>query len=589
MMKKYPFYFTGFVWLLLIFQNNYAAPSFFSVQTFTSPNAKTNSSVTVGSMVHLNYRSLFLYNADLSGGIIGDVSTGGSITVSVYAYNSDASNGKGSLVYGVILNSSSSSFSGSYWTTGPYAWGQTVKSTEIQKLAQVARVYVDPNGQSSVCGLSKVERTIYGLFTLGLTEAAAASGGGCVQTPSLQPVIVEVTLLNATLKKIKIPGLGEANAATVFPDMPLMPINSKVMLGSHRGDWQDVNAPENTKNSIRDMIAEGYDMVELDLWDTSDDSVIVFHDMGLNKRTSQTGSVKARTWSSISGLYIKNRFDELISTSDTKMELLRNILRYIRTKDPGGKVLLNLDRSANDMTMFKMVYKVISEEGMLDRAVFKGRFDPTPASTTGPTVANIRQAFTDMFPTLTQAERDDRMKRMRFTPILFDNNKNTVTTNDAAFAQTVKQYIDDMVTAGIADGFELNYKSYPVGAADFANASDDNVFLLKNWSVLGNTNFVQYVHSKKLPVGIFASVPEVCAIPDFNETTGARIATKLVSGFVKEDTDPLTLTYVPYVKDQSMYDFRGDWDFYIPAGADYVITDRPDALREYLKAIGRFK
>lgn len=588
-MKKYLFYFTGFVWLLLIFQSNYAGTPFLTAQTFTSPNARTNSSVTVSSMVHINYRSLYLYNADLSGGIIGDVNAGGSITVSVYAYNSDASNGKGALVYGIKLNSSSSSFSGSFWTTGPYLWGRTVQSTDIQKMAQVARVYVNPSEQSSVCGLSKFDRVIGGLFTLGLTEAAVESGGGCIITSSLQPVIIEATVINATLKKIKVPGLGEANVAAIFPDMPLMPINDKVMLGSHRGDWQDVKAPENTKNSIRDMMAEGYDMVELDLWDTSDDSVIVFHDMGLNKRTNQTGSVKARTWSSISNLYIKNRFDEPIETADTKMELLRTILRYIKTNDRGGKVLLNLDRSANDMTMFKMVYKVIDEEGMLDRAVFKGRFEPDPAKITGPTVANIRQAFADMFPALTQAQRDYRMKRMRFTPILFDNNKNTVTTNDAAFVQRVKQYIDSMVTTGIADGFELNYKSYPVGTAEFANTTDDNVFLLKSWTALGNMNFVQYVHSKNLPVGIFASVPEVCAIPDFDETTGARVTGRLVSGFVKEDTEEPGPTYVPYVKDQSMYDFRGDWDFYIPAGADYVITDRPDALREYLKAIGRFK
>lgn len=569
-MKKHFYRFKILLWFaIVLYQDGYSQAVIYS-----SPNPKNDDQFTEADMLKIDLAKIFrLANADLTGGILANAS-GGKVTINIYAYNKNAENGKGGLLYRCFSTQNSISYQESYDNISKTEWAvtwddggiimpltDTWKSTDITKSALTAGLLYWHNGQ--------------------------------IYFPVMRqkiPVIVEMTTLSVSaskIAKVKIPALGECNVAVLFPNMPLTPINNKVLLGSHRGNWQDALAPENTQNAIRDMIAENYDMVELDLWNTSDDSVIVFHDLGLNKRTIETGSVQARTWTSISNLYIKNRFDELIQSPNTKIELLRSILDYIKSNDPGGKILLNLDRSANDMTMFKLAYKVVAEKGMLDRAVFKGRFEPDPTKTGGPTAANIRQAFIDMFPSLTPTQRDARMKRMRFTPILFDNKKDTITTNDSAFAQKVKDYIDEMVTAGIADGFELNYKSYPYGSPAFANENDNNVFLLKSWTVLGNKNFVEYVHGKNLPVGIFASAPEVCAVPDFN-TDGSRDVNTLVSGFVKEDIVGSSPTYIPYIKEQGKFDFRGDWDFYIPAGADYVITDRPDALRAYLKAIGRF-
>jgi len=544
---------------------------------YTSANPKTNPGVSEASVMQIQTDVLYSAKAPKSikiGGIRANTAAGGKVILRVYAYSSSAANGKRGLLYQCTnTGSDGTSFveqaeaKDEAWFKGVWNLGLgglgSWKTTNLANSAKAWRVIKSEGGRY---------KKIF-------------------QETRMQ-VVIEVEAQNVSLANIyaiKIPTLGVISMGNIFPELPMLPVNAKVTLGSHRGDWQDITAPENTKNSIRDMFAENYDMVELDLWSTQDDSVIVFHDMGLNKRTNITGGVRDKTWNNIKDLYIKNRFDELIVSQNTKMETLGSILSYIKQQDPGGRVLLNLDRSANEMSMFKMVYQVMDKYGMLDRAIFKGRFVPNASTAEAPTVANIRQAFAEMFPNLSQLERDNKMRRMRFTPVLFDNNKTPVFTNDEAFAQQVKAYIDAMIDAGIADGFELNYKSYPVGATEFANSTNDNVFLLKSWAALGNKNFIEYVHSKNLPVGIFASVPEVCAIPDFNPTTGARIITTLVSGFVKENTDAPSPNYVPYVKDQSLYDFRGDWDFYIPAGADYVITDRPDALREYLKAIGRFK
>ncbi|MFT3827916.1 MAG: glycerophosphodiester phosphodiesterase family protein [Chitinophagaceae bacterium] len=537
-------------------------------------------------MLQLNLADIFALDKDptrLKGGIAANIMTGGSVKLSMYYYSSTVADGKGGLLYRCTSTTSSGTFKGSsdiisksdwHW----YSFGLTVadiwETTDIKTMAVKA-------GKADVNCFNAFSCYGYALS-------------------KIIPVIIEVEVLNADLGRIKVPSLGEFSVS-YFDQQALPPflyIGENVMLASHRGNWQGVNAPENTNNSIKGAINEQYDMIELDLWNTSDNQVIVFHDQGLNKRTTQSGSVKDKTWNQIKDLYIKNRFDEVIQSNDTKIMLLGDVLDSIKKNDPTGAMFINLDRSANDTAMFKQVYQIVANKNMLNRTIFKGRFSSTN-DPTAPTVASIRQAFTDMFPSATQAERDQKMRQMYFTPVLFDNNVNAgkQITNDVAYATRVKQYIDTMISAGIADGFELNFKSHNPFHGTYANTNDNNVFLLKLWDVLGDAttsvrNFVEYVHSKGMPVGIFASVPEVCAIPDFN-ADGSRNMNQLVSGFIKEDVpdssnSPL-VPYNPKITDQGTFDFRGDWEFYIPAGVDFVISDRPDALRVYLRAIGRYK
>jgi glycerophosphoryl diester phosphodiesterase len=562
-------------WLSAVSQGVYADPVVYS-----SGNPAVNPWVTESSMLQLDLKDIFSLNNNdeqLRGGILGKAA-GGKVILSLYYYNRKASDGKGGLLYSCTSSSNSTGYvgAGTTLTNEVNWWAQLIIPWSLQS----SWLSTDIKTMALYAGVAQTTCEEFGCATQFLTRKI--------------PVIVEVSVVNATVSKIKVPVLGEFNFGDLFTaTRPIAAVNGKITLGSHRGDWQDTKAPENTRNSTSDMITEGYDMIELDLWNTRDSQVIVFHDQGLNKRTTQTGSVQGKNWSDIQNLYIKNRFDELIESPNTKISLLSDMLDYIKQLDPSGRIFINLDRSANDIRMFKQVYKLVDSMNMLDHVIFKGRFAPEgndkdPKDTT-PTAASIRQAFIDMYPSLTQVQRDTKMKLMYFTPVLFDNSKGGNTTNDDAYAKRVKIYIDDLVNAGIADGFELNFKSNPRSAPAFANANNDNVFLLRQWLVLGNQNFVQYVHSKGLPVGIFASVPEVCAIPNF-KPDGTRDMDDLRSGFVKEDlpaNNPPT-PYNPKIQDQGRYDFRGDWDFYIPAGVDFVITDRPDALRVYLKAINRF-
>ncbi len=570
------------VLVCLFFMHGIARAQLYAVDSvvYSSVNPVLDAGKTEDDMLHMDLGQVFKLGKDnplLQGGIIGNAQ-GGIITLSVYYYDKQAPDGKKALLYECHTTANKPGYvdDATIWLRGTGFWMRYLFNTWFKSWLST-----DIKEMALEGGVARQ--------ALNSQQNPFAVGAGSFIQAKL-PVIVEVAVQNASVTTIKVPVLGEFNATDLFVgSRPVAVINGKITLGSHRGDWQDVNAPENTKNSVKDMFAEQYDMVELDLWSTLDSQLIVFHDMGLNKRTAQQGGVRSKNWSDLQGLYIKNRFEELIQSPATRISLLSDMLDYIKQLDAQGKVFLNLDRSANDISFFKQVYQLMDSKGMLDRAVFKGRFNPSPDANgdIAPRASTLQQAFTDMFPGLTQVQRDRKMRQMHYTPILFDNSKDDVTTNDAAFATKVKGYVDSMINAGIADGFELNFKSYPVNSSSFANSSNDNVFLLQQWAVLGDSshptrNFVEYIHSRGLPVGIFASVPEVCAVPDWN-ADGSRNTSSLVSGFVKENLD----NFNPRVKDQSFFDFRGDWDFYVPAGIDFVISDRPDALREYLKAIGR--
>jgi glycerophosphoryl diester phosphodiesterase len=50
---------------------------------------------------------------------------------------------------------------------------------------------------------------------------------------------------------------------------------------AYRGDWRD--APENSVQSVKDAIALGVDMVEIDLSMTRDSVVVVMHDATIDR------------------------------------------------------------------------------------------------------------------------------------------------------------------------------------------------------------------------------------------------------------------------------------------------------------------
>lgn len=567
--------------LLLFFAS--ALSSHGQTITYTSPNAGTDPTIPVTAMVHLNFQAVYQLKADLSGGIIGQVQSGGSISLQVFEYDPTQPQGVGSLLYKKFTQSSTTDYGGiaeTFSVTGTNLNNLLIINTDnIKALGQKSHIYVSGAPVSCLPSGSTLLNTV-------MKEGFNTPTAQCQAIERNQPVIVKVTMTNAVASSVKIPGVGILNIPQGSALRPFATYSGpfgRVTIGSHRGKWEDVLTPENTQAAIKAALADNVDMIELDVWLSSDSVPIVYHDMGLNKRTTLTGPVANFSFSQLNGLPIRNRFDELISNPDTRLISLSAALDILQS-DP-KKTFINLDRSANSIAVFKRVYQLVSSKGMLDRCIFKGRFDPatqTESDPDLPTVANFRRAFAEMFPSSTPADRDIMIANMYYTPVLFDNATNSY---DETTAAKFQQFMLEWINLGFADAFELNFKAYHAGSPAYAVDDDHHIVLLHQWSTLNNHNFVEWVHSYNIPVGIFAGEPEVAAVPQYGPGgVMDRDTTNLVSGVVFELPDQ---GYIGQVRDVAQYDFRGDPDFYVTAGADYVITDRPDQLLGYLRAINR--
>ncbi|WP_304065296.1 glycerophosphodiester phosphodiesterase family protein [Pedobacter glucosidilyticus] len=528
-----------------------------TIFNYSSANPKVDPSQTENDMLVFDPALLYRRGADLTNGIVRTVvssstpstivtscpltNVNSGICIKMYKYNSSAIDGKGKFLYGGFVTTSSTSYTINPWklpnSEVPY-WFSPYLSTDIKELVK------------------------------------RATGN---RTEGEFKVIVEVSIKNSNFIAFKIPGLGAFDSSLIFLTPGSYPKpNNFVSIGCHRGYWEGVRDPENSYSAIKKAIDNLYGMIELDMQTTSDNKVIVFHDMGLNKRTDLTGSVQSKSLAQLQGKLLKNRFDEIIdqpATAPPSIQSLDIILSFIKNNSTTIPIpWINLDRAANDATTFKLVYPIINGQQLVSRSIFKGRY---PISHT-----DIITAFNQM-----NITNPETMKAIYFTPVLFDGLNETSTAYTEQDVQKYKDYIDGWINSGLADGFELTFKAYPFGTVEYGAGNANQVWILRKWAILGNKNFVEYVQSFGYPVGIFTSVPEVCAIPDFNSTTGARVTTNLVSGFVKENST----TFVPRVTDIGDFDFRGDWDFYVPAGVNYVLTDRPDALKVYLQAAGKYK
>lgn len=98
-----------------------------------------------------------------------------------------------------------------------------------------------------------------------------------------------------------------ANAQHATPQEKLKevfdPKNKMVLVCAHRGDWR--NTPENSLQGLKNCIAMGIDMVELDLKKTKDGVLIIMHDKTIDRTTTGTGRPQDYTLDSLKKLFLR--------------------------------------------------------------------------------------------------------------------------------------------------------------------------------------------------------------------------------------------------------------------------------------------
>ena len=131
---------------------------------------------------------------------------------------------------------------------------------------------------------------------------------------------------------------------------------------AHRGF--SGRAPENTVAAIREAIAIGADMAEIDVTLTADERVVVIHDETLQRTTNGSGSVADHSFDEIRSLDAGSWFAPQFVGE--KVPTLGEVLDTVK-----GQILLNVEikSEAVDRGISDEVAAAIKERGMTDQVV----------------------------------------------------------------------------------------------------------------------------------------------------------------------------------------------------------------------------
>jgi len=138
---------------------------------------------------------------------------------------------------------------------------------------------------------------------------------------------------------------------------------------AHRGF--SGRAPENTVAALREAIAIGADMAEIDVTLTADERVVVIHDETLDRTTDGNGLVAEYGFDEIRGLDAGSWFAPRFAGE--KVPTLGEVLDTSK-----GRILLNVEikTEAVDRGISDKVAAAIQERGMTDQVVVSS-FSPT--------------------------------------------------------------------------------------------------------------------------------------------------------------------------------------------------------------------
>ncbi|RZT96756.1 glycerophosphoryl diester phosphodiesterase [Ancylomarina subtilis] len=135
-----------------------------------------------------------------------------------------------------------------------------------------------------------------------------------------------------------------------------------VMVAAHRANWSQ--APENTIQAIKNAMAVGVDIIEIDVRMTKDHQFVIIHDKTLDRTTTGTGKVSKWTLDSLKTLFVTDR------TGKATLEKIPSLEEaLVLTK---GKVLLNLDKCTKHL---EKITELLIKTQTLNQVIIKTKTD----------------------------------------------------------------------------------------------------------------------------------------------------------------------------------------------------------------------
>lgn len=134
------------------------------------------------------------------------------------------------------------------------------------------------------------------------------------------------------------------------------PKSKDVLVTAHRGDWR--NTPENSVQALKNCIAMGVDIMELDLKKTKDGYLVIMHDATIDRTTTGKGNVSDYTLSELKTFFLRSG-----SGHPTKHRVPTFTEVLAIAKD---KIIIDVDKGYD---YFPQVIKELREHGMIGQAI----------------------------------------------------------------------------------------------------------------------------------------------------------------------------------------------------------------------------
>jgi glycerophosphoryl diester phosphodiesterase len=136
-------------------------------------------------------------------------------------------------------------------------------------------------------------------------------------------------------------------------------VDDGVQIIAHRG--ASIKAPENTLAAVERAITDSADWVEIDVQETADDRVVVFHDSDFKKTAGNPLKIWDATMEDLADLDIGSWFSPEFSSERTPT--LEEVLEISRGK---SGVLIELKYYGHDRQLEQRVLDIVTELGMED-------------------------------------------------------------------------------------------------------------------------------------------------------------------------------------------------------------------------------
>lgn len=520
--------------------------------------------ITYDLTTTISLGTLFHPDADISGGIIATLPEDGKVTLTVHKFDVTGDGQKGEMIYQVYIPTTTTQYQGI---------GITIPHADLGGLMK----YMVGDWDSK--SIKQAALAMNEKISTDRNEAPQ------YQAKYSYPVVVELIVSKgATVSSVKIPGIGIIPFKSFTTDhfqkvlsAIKNPLNypDYTIVAAHRGYWKDV--PENSFEAYDLCIAAGSDMVELDTRLTKDNVLVAFHDECLDRITDGTGKLRDMNWADVQKLHLRDRFGNV---TGFRMVSIEDALEYLKGRalvnlDIKERITKNPDGSISDLLTptFKSALQLAKKTETLNQLVIKGKLDAD----------DMQDVLDDVGVTL-----DDFL----YTPVAFGWD-----------TPNMNSFVNDWLQENIP-GIELTYKVsydpilryipkainknrrvgiYTMWPEDcYGVIAEDNINDPKNYCKF---NYRQYYFLNENQSG---SVPVLSGLIPSNPSNGSNISEGGSDDYGGGSYDnlnpkaPRKLT-----KPDFMNDGRGDWDWLFNLGADFVITDRPVLMVQYLQAMGK--